>query len=77
MGYRSMVQAMQKRYPKANIVLFAYPHGGSVKAYELYVEKIDELNAVISMYSLPFLTRRGEGVRRRVCGFVGVPVHCG
>lgn len=46
-GYRSMVQAMQKRYPKANIVLFAYPHGGSVKAYELYVEKIDELNAVI------------------------------
>ena len=46
-GYQQMVQAMQKRYPKAEIVLFTYPYFGSVESFQKYKSKVDSLNMAI------------------------------
>ena len=46
-GYREMVRAMQGRYPKANIVMFAYPHFGAADQYDLYSRYVDTLRTEI------------------------------
>ncbi|MCI8879599.1 MAG: SGNH/GDSL hydrolase family protein [Clostridiaceae bacterium] len=46
-GYQQMVQDMQKRYPKAEIVLFTYPYFGSVESFQKYKSKVDSLNMAI------------------------------